>query len=257
VAADLKALLPNLDVLTIYNAVDLKRFALAGNKLDLDALAGLTPAADGTVRVGLVATLARWKGHRVFLQALSRLNTEVPTRGYIIGGPIYQTEGSQWSLAELRQEADRLGLTGMVGFTGLVDDAAAAMRSLDIVVHSSTEPEPFGMVIIEAMACERALIASNAGGAAELFVDGEDALAHPPGDVEILAQQIRRLAGDVELRKRLGKAGRTKAERLYHGTRLVNELLSCYRRLSNHSGVQLGPVRPEPAMSSSVRTLGK
>jgi glycosyltransferase involved in cell wall biosynthesis len=108
-----------------------------------------------------------------------------------------------------------------------VDDAAAAMRSLDIVVHASTEPEPFGMVIIEAMACERALIASDAGGASELFVDGEDALAHPPGDVEILGQQIRRLAGDVELRQRLGKAGRAKAERLYHGTRLVNELLSC------------------------------
>jgi len=257
VAADLKALLPNLDVVTIYNAVDLKRFAPVGNKLDLDAIAGLTPAAAGTVLVGLVATLARWKGHRVFLQALSRLYTEMPIRGYIIGGPIYQTEGSQWSLAELRQEADRLGLTGTVGFTGLVDDAAAAMRSLDIVVHASTEPEPFGMVIIEAMACERALIASNAGGASELFVDGEDALAHPPGDVEILGQQIRRLAGDVELRQRLGKAGRAKAERLYHGTRLVNELLSCYRSLSNHSGGQLGHVRPEPAMSSSIRTLGK
>jgi len=257
VAADLSALLPDLRVVTIYNAIDLKRFAPVGSKLDLDARAGLAPAAAGTVRVGLVATLARWKGHRVFLEALSRLASEMPIRGYVIGGPIYQTDGSQWSLAELKQEANRLGLAGVVGFTGFVDDAAAAMRSLDIVVHASTEPEPFGMVIIEAMACEKALIASHAGGASELFIDGEDALAHRPGDAETLASEIRRLAGDTELRQRLGKAGRAKTERLFHGSRLANELLSAYRGLAGRSGGELGHVQPGSVMQSSARTLTK
>jgi glycosyltransferase involved in cell wall biosynthesis len=257
VAADLNALLPNLNVVTIYNAVDLKRFAPAGNKLDLDQLAGLSPAAQGTVRVGLVATLARWKGHRIFLEALSRVSPGMPIRGYVIGGPIYQTDGSQWSLEELQQEADRLGLAGTVGFTGFVEDAAAAMRSLDIVVHASTDPEPFGMVIIEAMACEKALIASQAGGASELIIDGEDALAHPPGDAEALAEQIRRLAGDLELRQRLGKAGRAKTEGLYHGARLANELLSAYRGLSDHASGHVGQVTPGAVMRSSVRTLSK
>ena len=256
VAADLKALSPNLSIVTIYNAIDLRRFAPAGNKLDLDELAGLPPAGVGTIRVGLVATLARWKGHSIFLQALSRLSSDKQVRGYIIGGPIYQTEGSQWSLTELKQEANRLGLAGKVGFTGFVEDAAAAMRSLDIVVHASTEPEPFGMVIIEAMACEKALIASQAGGASELFVDCEDALAHPPGDSEALAHRIRRLAGDVELRQRLGKAGRAKTECHFHRTRLAKELLSTYRGLSNLSDPRLH-VNPEPVLRSSVRTVSK
>ncbi len=257
VAADLKALLPDLNILTIYNAIDLKRFAPQGNKLDLDAKAGLRAAAPGTVRAGLVATLARWKGHRVFLEALSRVSRKIPIRGYVIGGPIYQTDGSQSSLAELRQEADRLGLRGVVGFTGFVEDVPAAMRSLDIVVHCSTEPEPFGMVIIEAMACEKALIASNAGGASELFVDGEDALAHAPGDDEALAWQIERLAGDLELRQRLAQAGRAKTERLFHGVRLANELLSTYRGLVHDSSGQFDPLRTENIMRSSVRTLSK
>ncbi len=96
-------------------------------------------------------------------------------------------------------------MTGRVGFTGFIEDNAAAMRSLDIVVHASTQPEPFGMVIIEGMACGKAVIASQAGGAAELFVDGENALAHPPGDSAELARQIERLSGDEGLRSMLGR----------------------------------------------------
>ncbi len=89
---------------------------------------------------------------------------EAPVRGYIIGAPIYQTSGSQWTLAELQREVERLGLSGKVGFTGFVEDVPAAMRSLDVIVHASTDPEPFGMVIIEGMACGKAVIASPGRG---------------------------------------------------------------------------------------------
>jgi glycosyltransferase involved in cell wall biosynthesis len=232
VAKDLEQVLPGLRIVPIYNAIDLQRFSPAGERLDLDSKAGLAPAASGTVRVGLIATFARWKGHKVFLDALARLSTDVPVRGYIIGGPIYQTNGSQWSEQELHHEAERLGLTGKVGFTGFLEDTPAAMRSLDIIVHASTQPEPFGMVIIEGMACGKAVIASQAGGAAELFTDDENALAHAPGDSATLAQKIDRLSGDSGLRGRLGAAGRITAELHYHGQRLGAELLDLYREVA-------------------------
>jgi len=244
VAEDLKALMPYLRVAKIYNAIDFDRFAPAGETLDLDACSGLPPAESGTVKVGLVATFARWKGHHTFLQALAMLPQDAPVRGYVIGGPIYQTQSSQWSFSELRQEAERLGLAGRVGFTGFVDDPAPAMRSLDIVVHASTQPEPFGMVIIEAMACERAVIASDAGGAAELFVAGTNGLAHPPGNAAVLAQQIGRLASDEDLRRRLGKNGRAMAERVYHRKRLAAELRSLYREVSRTSETPPLPIEP-------------
>jgi len=238
VAADVQGILPALPVRTLYNAVDLSRFAPEGPTLDLDAVAGLSRAGKDTVRVGLVGTFARWKGHKVFLEALSRLPAEAAIRGYIIGGPIYQTAGSQWSLEELRGEAERLGLAGKVGFTGFVDDAARAVRSLDIVVHASTGPEPFGMVVIEGMACGRAVIASAAGGTCELFVEGENAVGHPPGDAGTLAQQILRLASDPALRRRLGEYGRATAEKTYDGRRLSRELLAIYQEaLSRGKGV--------------------
>ncbi len=252
VAKDLAAVLPGLRIVPIYNAIDLQCFSPAGDRLDLDAKAGLAPAAAGTVRVGLIATFARWKGHKVFLEALARLSADVPVRGYIIGGPIYQTDGSQWSALELRQEADRLGLAGKVGFTGFLEDTSAAMRSLDVVVHASTQPEPFGMVIIEGMACGRAVVASQAGGAAELFDDGENALAHPPGDAAALARQIERLSRDQGLRNKLGKRGRTTAELHYHGQRLAAELLDLYREVAGD-----GTAKSEAKLPSPVRAVSE
>ena len=238
VGSDLKSLLPGLRVTPIYNAIDLQRFSPGGKKLDLDELAGLPSAAPGTIRVGLVATFARWKGHAVFLEALGRLPSDAPVRGYVIGGPIYQTRGSQWSVQELQGKAKQLSPTREIGFTGFLEDSASVMRSLDIVVHASTEPEPFGMVIIEGMACGRAVVASQAGGAAEIFTDGENALSHPAGDAARLSEQILRLARDKGLRMKLGEGGRRTAERLYDSKRLAKELVELYRQVVPDSKAQ-------------------
>lgn len=215
-------------VFRVYNGVDLATFAPEGPKLDLDALAGLEPPEREVVRVGLVGTLGRWKGHAVFLQALAKLDPALPVRGYIVGGALYQTGGSQYSLRDLRELADTLGLQGRVGFTGFVAEPAHAIRALDIVVHASTQPEPFGLVVVEAMSCARALVASEAGGSVELFRSGVDALGYTPGDVDGLAQRIADLACDPELRARLGKAGREAAVRRFDRRSLADALIPIY-----------------------------
>ena len=118
-----------------------------------------------------------------------------------------------------------------MGFTGFVRRSAEAMRSLDVVVHASTKPEPFGLVIIEAMACRRALIASRGGGANEIIRDGVNALAHTPGHAEDLAGLIVRLAHDPKLREKLGEAGRQTAERHFDRARLGLELAPIYQSI--------------------------
>jgi glycosyltransferase involved in cell wall biosynthesis len=218
-----------LPVQTIYNGIDLTVFAPGGDRLDLDALSQLPTAGPETIRVGMLATLARWKGHETFLRALSLLAPALPVRGYVIGDAQYQTEGSQFSLAALKTMAERLGVSSRVGFTGFVAEPAAAMRALDLVVHASTEPEPFGLVIVEAMACGRAVIVSDAGGAAELIASGVNALVHAPGNAEQLAERITELAADPALRARLGAAGRTTAEQRFNRTRLAQELIPIYQ----------------------------
>ena len=230
VAADVRAALPQgPEVVAIYNAVDLERFKPAGPVLDLDRIAGLPAADAGTIRIGLVATFAFWKGHEVFLRAAAA--TSGMSRFYIIGGPVYATVGSQRTLAELRTLAGSLGLLDRVGFTGFVEDVPAAMRALDVVVHASTEPEPFGLVIVQAMACGRAVIISEAGGAAELVESEVSALVHPPGDVRKLALAMERLIADAGLRAQLSAAGRRRVEERFAISKMAGQIVPLYEQL--------------------------
>ncbi len=232
VAADAtRALANDTRVVTVRNGVDLDRFSMTGARANLDAMSGLPQASANTIRVGLVATLARWKGHATFLEAIARLPAHLPVRAYIVGDAVYQTEGSQYSLDELRQRARSLGIADRVGFTGFVHTPEATFRALHVVVHASTAPEPFGLVIAEAMACGRPVVVSNAGGAAEIITPGVDALVHAPGDAGDLAAQIAALAANPELRAQIGRAARRTAERSFDRARLAAELIPIYRSI--------------------------
>jgi len=231
VGRDGRRVLDPLPVQVVYNAVDVEQFTPGpGDGARLDALANLPPAAPGAHRVGLIATYARWKGQDLFLRAAARLAGDRPARFYVIGSPIYQTKGSQWSEAELRGLAGSLGLEDRVGFIPFQRDTAAVYRALDVVVHASTQPEPFGRTIIEAMACGRPVVVSDAGGAAELFQDGRDAVGFPPGDTPALAAAILGLVDDPGRRERIGRAARATAVERFARPRLGVEVAAAYER---------------------------
>jgi glycosyltransferase involved in cell wall biosynthesis len=225
-----EALRPSVPLHVVPNAVDLAVFAPVGATENLDRRAGVPAAPLPVVRVGLVATFARWKGHDVFLEALAAIPPGMSIGGYVIGDAVYDTAGSQHSIDELKALRDRLGLRDRVAFTGFLP-AAAAMRALDIVVHASTRPEPFGLVIAEAMACGRAVITSGTGGAGELVTPEHDALAHAPGDARSLAHCIERLATDPVLRRRLGENARQTASERFDSDRLARDIVAVYDAL--------------------------
>jgi glycosyltransferase involved in cell wall biosynthesis len=129
-------------------------------------------------------------------------------------------------MEELQAQADRPGLGSRVGFTGFLPPAPA-MRALDVVVHASTRPEPFGLVVAEAMACGRALITS-ASGAQRSRDRREDALTCVPGDADSLSACITRLARDPVLRRELGKNARASACRRFDSDRFARELVAVY-----------------------------
>lgn len=226
---------PDTPISTIYNAVDLGEFAPEGDAVDPDTLSGLSAAAAGTVRVGLIATFARWKGHEVFFRAIQRLGAKSRVRAYVIGGPVYDTAGSQYTVDELRALAASLGIADRVGFTGFVERPSTVMRALDVIVHASTEPEPFGLAIVEGLACGRAVIVSAAGGAAELVEHDVDALTFAPGDAEALAGSLDRCVADAALRARLGAAARRTAIRRFDPDLFAGEFLKLYERAASRA----------------------
>jgi glycosyltransferase involved in cell wall biosynthesis len=231
VRRDAEAILPGLPVSLVRNAVDTDHFSPAKRDgADLDRLAGLAPEESGVVRIGLVATYANWKGHDVFLDALARLPaTDPPVRGYVVGGPIYVTRGSQFTHVELEQRAAANGLAGRVGFIPFQPDAADVYRMLDIVVHASVRPEPFGLTIVEAMSCGKAVVVSAAGGAQELFTPDYDGVGHAPGDTSGLTNAIARLASDSALRMRLGGNARRTAVARFSRERFGREMAAIYQ----------------------------
>jgi glycosyltransferase involved in cell wall biosynthesis len=219
-------------VRTVYYAVDACKFKPEGPVCDLDALSGLSPAEPGVIRVGLVAAMAHWKGHGVFLRAVSLLSKSLPIRAYVVGGLLYKTKSSQIDPAELKMLARTLNIEDRVGFTGFVDDTASVMRGLDIVVHASTKPEPFGLVIAEAMAVGRPVIVSEAGGAAEILQLSSAALGFSPGNVTGLATRISEFACDPELRRTMAARGPAAAQKFFGQRRLAWELIGVYKQVA-------------------------
>jgi glycosyltransferase involved in cell wall biosynthesis len=222
VADDIRKWLPGSSPRVVLNGIDTDRFSPAPQDAQ---------KAPSGVRVGLVATYARWKGQDVFLRAAAKILRDDPgsrLRFCIVGGPIYTTRGSQFSREELAALAQQLELSAQVEFVPFQPDPAPAYRALDIVVHASTKPEPFGLTIAEAMACGRAVIVSAAGGAAEVVMADHDALAIPPGDADAMAATILRLANDPQLRESLGKRARETALARFSRRRMAESMLSVY-----------------------------
>ncbi len=243
VADDFRAAVAGRPVAVVPNAVDTAHFAPRAADADaLDRLAGLPPPPPGTLRIGLVATYARWKGHDVFLRAaaeLARDPSAPPVRFYVVGGPVYATDGSQFCRTELCALARGLGIEAAVGFVGMQDDPATIYPALDVVVHASTRPEPFGLTIVEAMACGRPVVAARAGGAAEIVTPGHDALGVPPGDVPALTGALRALRADAALRAALGRQARETATRRFDRARLGAQLWAVYREALGRGGADL------------------
>jgi glycosyltransferase involved in cell wall biosynthesis len=237
VADEAAAHLGRLPVIVVSNAIDTNRFCPgSGRGRWLDEQAGLPPAPPEIVRVGLVATYARWKGHEVFLDAAGRLARRRPTlpvRYYVVGGPIYRTRGSQYSRDELQHRAAGLLVENRIGFVDFQADPAPVYRALDVVVHASTQPEPFGLAIAEAMACGRAVVVARAGGAAELFTHDHDAVGVRPGDPEELACTLESLVEGPLRRRRLGTEARATAQGRFTRARLGPEVLAAYRHFGD------------------------
>ncbi|MGH7330580.1 MAG: glycosyltransferase family 4 protein, partial [Polyangiaceae bacterium] len=218
----------------VLNAIDTDDFTPSGESAPLEELAGITPNPNA-IRVGLLATFARWKGQDVFLEAAKLVRERAPDlaiRFFIVGSALYRTD-AQFSEAELRAKANELGIADAVAFVPFQNDAASLYRALDVVVHASSRPEPFGRTIVEAMACGRAVIGVAEGGAAEIIRHDENALAIPPRDPKALADAIVRLAKDASARELLGEKGRADAVARFSRERLAGDMLRAYQAIGD------------------------
>ncbi|MGW5381469.1 glycosyltransferase family 4 protein [Nocardia sp. NPDC003963] len=159
----------------------------------------------GAVRIVMVGRLTPWKGQEILLRALPLLRHR-PASVQLVGGSFF---GEQDYRADLERIAAETGLP--VEFAGHVDDPGPYFARADIAVHCSVLAEPFGQVVVEAMAAGCAVVAADAGGPTEIVRPEVDGLLIPPGDPVALAAALDRLVTDPALRTRLGAAARERS----------------------------------------------
>ena len=186
------------------------------------------PPVAGVV-VGLVARISPWKGQDVFLRAAASVRQGYPNvRFQIIGAALFsETEYER----EVRDLAGRLGPPGWVEFTGFRHDVARLIARLDVLVHASTRAEPFGQVIIEAMAAGKPVVATRGGGVPEIVVEGQTGLMVPMADAPAMAAAIVRLLSDPPAAERMGRRGRQRVEQSFSIERTARGVELLYRRL--------------------------
>ena len=159
----------------------------------------------------------------------------------MVGGALFGLEPRY--AKELRERVATLGLDGMLTFTGHRADVERFLAVADVVVHTAVEPEPFGMVLVEAMAWGKVVIASDSGGPREIVRHGETGLLVPPNDPALLARALVRLIEDSELRDRMGKAGAARFEEAFLASRMTRELHQVYEEIADNVQSERGTDR--------------
>jgi glycosyltransferase involved in cell wall biosynthesis len=175
--------------------------------------------------VGIVGRLFAWKGHQHLLRALAELRG----RGHGIFGLFVGGGGERPNReyeAYLARLTGELGLSDYVRFTGQVPSSIPYMQVMDLLVNAST-PEPFGLVIVEAMALELPVVAVDAGGPAEIIADGESGILVPSAEPGALSGAIESLIADPALRRSLGTAGRRRYLDRFTGERMARDVERC------------------------------
>ena len=162
---------------------------------------------------GIIGRIIRWKGHVEFLKSASLVLEAVPQSKAVIIGDM--SDGNLAYEQEIRKIVDDSGLKERIIFTGYIPDVSPFYKILDVCVHCSIEPEPFGLVITEAMSHGVAVVASNLGAPQEIITDGQNGYIIDPTATDKLAKTIIDLLSDKELRERIGTNGKKLVESKY------------------------------------------
>jgi glycosyltransferase involved in cell wall biosynthesis len=192
------------------------------------ATLGIPPAAPF---VGMVGQLQEWKGHKVFIRAFARVLRVVPEAWACVVGAA--PAGGEAYARELHALARELGVSSRIVFAGFIADVPSALQLLDVVVHASVEPEPFGRVIAEAMAMRRPVIASDEGGPREIIEHGRTGLLFPRGNDVALADGVVALLRDPVEAARLAEAGLAEVKQRFSAGQHARLIEEEYRRVLN------------------------
>jgi len=212
-----------------------EKISVAYPGIDEAPFAGIETAAVAAIRgelgagdaklIGVFGRLSQWKGQGVFVEAIARLPGTI---GVIVGGPLF---GHEAFASALLEKVTALGLADRVRFLGFRQDIPLLMTAMDIVVHSSIAPEPFGRVVVEGMLAGKPMVASAAGGVLEIIEHGKTGWLYEPGNPAALADSLQLVLDNQAQAATIAAAGRLHAQKTFTIPATVRQIEAALRRI--------------------------
>jgi len=209
------------------------RISVAYPGIDDAPFAAISPEAIAAIRselgtggaklIGVFGRLSQWKGQAVFIDAIAKLPGAI---GVIVGGPLF---GHEAYAAELEENAASLGLTERIRFLGFRNDIPLLMSAMDVVVHSSIAPEPFGRVVVEGMLAGKPMVASAAGGVLEIIEHGKTGWLYEPGNPDALAATLQTVLRDEAKAAAIAITGQLHARETFTVAATVRQIETALR----------------------------
>jgi glycosyltransferase involved in cell wall biosynthesis len=204
----------------MYNAIDQQVF-YPGDK---NGLIRKSLGLGNEVTAAMVSLLVEWKCIDDFIKAAAIVSKGHPeVKFLIVGDVLYDEKGKQYK-QYLLDLVDQLKLKDKVIFTGFRNDVPDIMRELDVFVLASKQPDPCPTALLQAMSSGTAVIATDFGGPAEIIADEKDGLLYKALDVKALADKIKSLVEDENMRKIISKNAAEKIVRDYSYTKYMQSL---------------------------------
>lgn len=179
--------------------------------------------------IGIVGNIKEWKGQEVVLKSMVILCSKFPSlRCFIVGGV---SDADEYYYGRLNKIISSNELEKNIIFVGFQDNVANYVNAMDIVIHASIEPEPFGRVLIEAMALKKPVIASRGGGVDEIVANNTTGLCVTPGDEAELATAIDTILSKPGLGVKMGEEGWERVISKFHINQNVRQTMKLYASL--------------------------
>lgn len=217
---------PEEQLYRIYNGLDPDQFTVTLSKKEILRDLGV----DGkTLLIGIVGNIKIWKGQEIVIRSMKHVKKSFPRAKCLIIGGVSGSDKEY--LFRLQEIVEKEGLRDSIIFTGSRNDVPDLINTLDILVHASVEPEPFGRVLLEGMALEKPVIATNIGAAPEIVEHGKTGLLVNPGDEKSLANAITSLLKEPQKAMEMGKAGRIRLDNYFHISHNIKNTEELYSKI--------------------------
>jgi glycosyltransferase involved in cell wall biosynthesis len=216
---------PERKICVVPNGIDLTRFNASGRAQGRASLCRRLGIDENRLLIGTLGELNLLKGHADFLRAAVLVAKQFPSADFVIAGADSSDTGEH--RAALERLISESGLKGRAHLAGWLDDVAPYLSALDVFVSASRN-ESFGLVIVEAMASQVAIVATMTEGARSIIEDGVSGRLVAIGDVKALAASVCTLLADVDERRRLAAQALEAARERFSLERMVADTERIY-----------------------------